>query len=429
MSRRRRSFPRRPAGADGRRAPSDGRLSRNGHVAEATEYVPCEAEREMFVNVAVDARTMDSDASWPSDPDAMMEAHHPTERWPEAGRRPESDASDKDPLRCVHYVIVGGTDGARARAVDKSVGLLCSRLRVPYAAIKGYVHERDRESRVGRAIVAHVPPSCLHGGATIDICMHGVGRYALPAADGVRCLFLVYVTDHCADELKRYLSAALTVGRHRLFDVVVVYGDAVQPSRVSYRTAQCLVLLPCALGGACDDGLDSMAGEVSPDGASSGLLARGRGAVHSWPHGVRAWDDLRVDLADINVPPRDRFHAHLAWRTHYALTRTGGALLRSAQRRGRGRRGVPSLLLTSARACAARLDDIPIDSIPVECLDAILCAAGAWIDLADGDDAIVYEAISTLRRFVARREADPRMATRPAVDLVWAALGRRPVDA
>lgn len=387
-------------------------------------------DREIFQAVAVNPDALDVDARWPTDPGAMMHCHYPAERWPAGGRRPMSDASTEDPRRCVHYAIAGGTDGARARALDKAVRLLGSRLTLPYAAVKGCVHGSDRETAVGRTIMAHVPPSCLHDGSTNPAVGHMRQSHAFRGTDEVRCLFLAYATAHCRHTPTQLLAEALGPGAHRFFDMVVVYGDDVDVTRVAHRAAHCVVLLPCPLGSTCTAAFEEMVAAVDAGGTARSLLARGRAAIRLWPQGAGAWDNLHVETPGICVPPRDQFHAHLAWRAHYVLTRTGGSLLRSARERVRARHRVPSLLASAARVCARHLDDIDVNVIPDDGLDMILSAAAvAWVDLSAAAtseaDARACAALLAMRRFVGRREAGCGLSpTRSAVGLVLAALQR-----
>nr|UMO78866.1 hypothetical protein [Pandoravirus belohorizontensis] len=387
-------------------------------------------DREIFQAVAVNPDALDVDACWPTDPDAMMRSHYPADRWPAGGRRPASDTSAEDPRRCVHYAIAGGTDGARARALDKAVRLLGSRLTLPYAAVKGCVHGSDRDTAVGRTILAHVPPSCLHDGSKDTAAGRARRSQAFRGTGEVRCLFLAYATAHCRRTPTRLLTEALGPGAHRFFDMVIVYGDGVDVARIAHRAVHCVVLLPCPLGSTYGAPFEDMVAAVDAGGTARSLLARGRAAIRLWPQGAGPWDDLRVEPPRVCVPPRDQFHAHLAWRAHYVLARTGGRLLRSAQERARGRHGVPSLLASSARVCARHLDDIDVDVIPDDCLDMILCAAAvAWVDLSAAAtseaDARTCSALLAMRRFVGRRETRCWLSpTRSTVDFVSAALQR-----
>ncbi|AGO83958.1 hypothetical protein psal_cds_328 [Pandoravirus salinus] len=389
------------------------------------------AERNLFCGVAVtDPDAVDADAHWPADPDTMMRDYYAGQRWPAPGRRPTSNVSGEDALRCVHYAIIGGTASAQARALDKAVRLLGSRLPSPYVVIMGYLCDNDRDTPVGRAIVAHAPPSCLHR-ASVDSASPADRRQCtFPDGDIVRCLFLAYVADRCARAPTRFLTETLAPGAHRFFDMVVVYGDDACPASKSHRAAHRLVLLPHPVNATRTAEFADAVTEMDTDGIARRLLAQGRAAVRSWPYGTSAWDDMRVESPASHVPPRDQFHAHFAWRAHYVLARTGGPLLRSAQRNARGPCRVPSLLMQSARACTNYMDEVEVAVIPDECLDAIVRSAAAWLDLdgacgvSESDSAArIRTTVSATRRFLVRRGADHRLVSvLPTVDIVLAAL-------
>lgn len=292
-------------------------------------------------------------------------------------------------------------------------------------------HRRRADHPGARATV--VPPRRLDGPR--GWARAPVARFSWDRRGEVS--LLAYATAHCRHTPTRLLAEALGPGAHRFFDMVVVYGDDVDAAHVAHRAVHCVVLLPCPLGSTRRIPLfGDMVAAIDTGGIARSLLARGRAAVRLWPQGVGAWDDLRVEPSGICVPPRDQFHAHLAWRAHYVLTRTGGCLLRSVRERVRGRHGVPSLLASSARVCARHLDDIDVDVIPDDCLDVILSAAAAtWVDLSAAAtseaDARACGTLFAMRRFVGRREAGCGLSpTRSTVDLVSAALQRgRPVAA
>lgn len=344
--------------------------------------------RSLFSTVVAHPVDFDADIAWPADPDAMMDAHHPQQTWPVSGH-PRAAPMDEErrPSVCAN---VGGTDGMRALAVEHVAEFMVSFVGKPYAAIAALVHPMDRETVIGRALLARAPPTCAYS----DDVESGYARARSPPGCRRHRLFLAYVSSHVVHTGHAY--SWVMNARHVLCDFILIFEQGQLPRPCLRHQFDAVALLP-----PLDVPLHKLIGGDAEQSSVRALLAQGRSALFCADSLNVTPFDLPLHPGDATTPVQDQFHAHVAWRMHYALTRASSPQVRGAQAGLRTRDPVPTLAHACARACLGRLDAIGDANVPIECLHAIAEAAALWIDLAD-DSPANYAAMAALRRFVGR---------------------------
>ncbi|WBR14427.1 hypothetical protein pkur_cds_252 [Pandoravirus kuranda] len=360
--------------------------------------------RALFSSVVAHHADFDAEIAWPTDPEAMMRAHYPSQTWPMTGPgRAAPTGGARVPSVCS---IVGGTDAARATAVKHVAEFMASFSGKPYAAITSLVHPMDRQTVIGRALLDHAPPTCIHD----DVATWCGRTHPPPGCVGQR-LFLVYMSLHITWGVFR----AVVNARHLRCHFIIVLGEGVQLQPRLRNQFDAVAMLP-PLGVP----LDEFVHDRAEQSMIQSLLDRGRSVVF-YAHGQTVLPfNLPTDTDDHRTPIQDQFHAHVAWRMHYALTRAGSPHMRRAQATLRTQDAVPALARSCARACLAQLDVILDANVPAECLHHIALEAALWIDPAD-DSPSAYAAVAALRRFMghlARLCIVPDMAPWPTVAMI-----------
>ncbi|AVK76946.1 hypothetical protein pmac_cds_258 [Pandoravirus macleodensis] len=364
--------------------------------------------RALFSGAVAHRADFDADVAWPPDPDAMMRAHYPTQTWPICG---PLCATHADETRKPHVcAVVGGTDTTRALAARHVAEYMASFVGEPYSAVAAMIHPMDRETAVGRTLLAHAPPTCIYDDVNSwCACTHP------PLGCRGRRLFLAYMSSHIArTSTERVLETAMNA-RHLQCDLVLIFGQGQSPQpRLCYQFDAVVLLPPLTVS------LNYLVSGYVEQSLVRNLLAQGQPALFCGCDLTVAPFDLQPQSDVPAVPVQDQFHTHVAWRMHYALTRASSPQMRAVQATLRAQDVVPTLVQMSSRACLGRIDDVRDANVPVECLHAIAEAAALWLNLTD-DSLATYEAMAALRRFMghlARLCGIADMAQWPAVAIV-----------
>lgn len=417
---------------------------------------PTDSEKTLFAVVA-DPEAVDMDLEWPADFNHMMKTYYPSVSFRAA---PLCDSSDTNqrvsddrtevartngsetcawwnnlPVKPMCVLVVGGDRQTQVAALDVLIPGLEARLAEPYAACAALLPTAvDRT--IDGAVCERIPPSYIV--RTTEHAARTFNGLQESQQNCQRCLVpSVHIVDASGAEMAETTRRLATNGRHMHTDAVILCSTR-RITRV--EAAQADVIVFCDPIDDRDMGLLHRTLSTPPrvadtiDGVLT-LLGRGQCAIAWEARERREWRVAPLDLFPSRRDDDDENHAAVAptgwcqntlhaWAMHWAFARTGGPRLRRLQvRHGALPKGVRTLTEVAARACVPLVCTIETTLLPADCIDILLWAIAASIDLRD-NSALVTDLLGMARRLEADLTGDDKALGCSASGLVTAILAR-----